>query len=335
MPEPQSWRALLGTIIKDRQERQRIAQALGINPITLLRWVQYDSNPRPHYLSRLPDLLPEYRAQLLALISEEYEEIPAPPTVATEASTEIPSAFYARIVRAAADLPPSLHFWSLCEIILRQALEQLDSQRLGMAIIIAQCMPPSPGHAIRSLREVVGRGTPPWSRELEHKATLLGAESLVGYAVSTGRLQYQQDLSQEGFLPFKQTAWEKSAAACPIMRNGRVAGALLVSSTQTNYVTPSRIALLQSYADLLMLVFGPEDFYDPSCIQLGVMPPDEQQRTYLVTLQQRVATFLLQAAGKQAPINRREAEQLAWQQLEEELLRLASQGIIKEAADLR
>jgi hypothetical protein len=335
MLEPQTWRALLGTIIKDRQERQRIAQALEINPITLMRWVQHDSDPRPHYLSLLPDILPEYRAQLLALISQEFEEIPVPPTKPAETSIEIPGTFYARIIRAAADLPPSLHFWSLCEIILRQALEQLDSQRLGMAIIIAQCMPPLPGQVIRSLREVVGRGTPPWSRELEHKATLLGVESLAGYAVSTGRLQYQQDLSQEGFLPFKQTEWERSAASCPIMRNGCVVGALLVCSTQTNYFTPSRLALLQSYADLLMLVFRPEDFYDSSCIQLGVMPPDEQQRTYLVTFQQRVATLLQQAAGKQAPISGREAEQLAWRQLEEELLRLASQGIIKEAADLR
>jgi hypothetical protein len=326
MPEPKSWRELLGTIIKDRQERLRIAHALGINPITLMRWVQNDSNPRPYYLNQLLDLLPEHRSQLIELIPKEFEEFSAAPAEPDETSADIPSSFYARVLRTAADLPPLLHFWSLCEIILRQALEQLDPRRLGMAIIIAQCMPPSSGDMIRSLREVVGRGTPPWNRELEHKATLLGAESMAGYAVTTGRLHSQGDLSQEGLLPYKQTAWEKSAAACPIMQNGRVAGALLTSSTQLEYFTPPRLALIQGYADLLMLVFGPEDFHDPSSIRLGVMPPDEEQRPHLADFQQRISTLMLQNANGLTPINEREAERKVWQQFEEEFLRLPNQG---------
>ncbi len=326
MQEPKSWRELLGAIIKDRQERQRIAHALGINPITLMRWVQNDSNPRPQYLSQLLDIIPEHRAQLIKLIPEEFEEFSAIPVVPDETSAEIPSNFYARIFRTAADLPSSLHFWSLCEAILRQALEQLDPRRLGMAIIVAQCMPPSSGGLIRSLREVVGRGTPPWNRELEHKATLLGAESLAGYAVSTGRLHYQGDLSKEGLLPFRLAPLEKSAVACPIMRNGRVAGALLVSSTQTDYFSMPRVTLIQGYADLLMLVFGPEDFYDPLSIQLGLMPPDEEQRTYLTTFQERVSTVMRRAASGQTPISNREAERLVWRQFEEELLQRSSSG---------
>jgi len=47
------WRELLGHIIEDPQERQRIAQELGISPITLSRWVKSDSmKPRPHNLQR-------------------------------------------------------------------------------------------------------------------------------------------------------------------------------------------------------------------------------------------------------------------------------------------
>lgn len=335
MIEPKSWRELLGAIIKDRQERQRIAHALGINPITLMRWVQNDSNPRPQYLSQLLDIIPEHRALLIKLIPEEFEEFSSVPVVAEETSAEIPTNFYARIFRTAADLPSSLHFWSLCEAILRQALEQLDPRRLGMAIIVAQCLPPSSGGLIRGLREVVGRGTPPWNRELEHKATLLGAESLAGYAVTTGRLHYQEDLSKEGLLPFRLAPLEESAVACPIMRNGRVAGALLVSSTQTRYFAVPQRTLIQAYADLLMLVFGPEDFYDLSSIHLGLMPPDEEQRTYLASFQERFSSVMHQAASGQTPISSKDAERLVWQQFEEELLQRVSSGRKKQETESR
>src|SRR5438128_1821361 len=209
MPEAQSWRELLGTIIKNPQEKQRIARALGVNPLTLTRWVQNASTPRSHTLSKLLEILPEHRAQLMALLPEALEE--SSTAAVDEVAGGIPATFYERVLRTAANLPPSLHFWSLSDLIMHQALEQLDPYRQGMAVIVAQCMPPSTGRLIRSLREVIGRGTPPWSLELEHKATLLGTESLAGHAISTGRLQYQQDLTKEGLLPFRKTPWEQSA----------------------------------------------------------------------------------------------------------------------------
>ena len=50
MQELPSWRVLLGQLIHDPQERNRIANELGINPATLVRWAHNETNPRPQNL---------------------------------------------------------------------------------------------------------------------------------------------------------------------------------------------------------------------------------------------------------------------------------------------
>ena len=44
MGERQSWRDLLGELTSDSIERQRIASAIGINPVTITRWVDNKSS---------------------------------------------------------------------------------------------------------------------------------------------------------------------------------------------------------------------------------------------------------------------------------------------------
>ena len=53
MDRSTSWRELLGKIISDVHERQRIATTLGINPATLTRWAANETNPRPQNLREL------------------------------------------------------------------------------------------------------------------------------------------------------------------------------------------------------------------------------------------------------------------------------------------
>lgn len=74
MQEPPTWRELLGKIVADPHERERIANELGVNPITLVRWVNNESKPRTQHLRQLLNALPEYRARLLELIIEEFED---------------------------------------------------------------------------------------------------------------------------------------------------------------------------------------------------------------------------------------------------------------------
>ncbi|HLX55717.1 MAG TPA: hypothetical protein VKR83_01710, partial [Ktedonobacteraceae bacterium] len=132
------WRQLLGMIIQDARVKQRIFDELGVQPITLNRWVDGDSDPRPQNLKQLLNVLPEYREQFIELLGDEYTEILAPG--ADDASRDIPSQFIASVLSARANTRREMRFWSLSTLIIRQALGQLDPDRLGMAITVVRCM---------------------------------------------------------------------------------------------------------------------------------------------------------------------------------------------------
>lgn len=325
MQDLPSWRDLLGTVIQDPQEKRRIANELGINPITLTRWVNKEVSPRPQSLQRLLKALPQHRKVLLELIAKEFGDFAseAEDSLTEDLQQKIPSEFYIRVLRTLATIPKVLRFSSLCDLILQQALEQLDPQRLGLAIIVVRCMLPSREGKIRSLRESAGRGTPPWEGKLDQQAILLGAESLAGHAVTLGHPVANQDLSESKSLsPGYHGLWEESAAAAPIMLEGNIAGCLLVSSTQPNYFLPSRQALIESYADLIALAFEPEEFYEAKYLELGLVPFQEVQQAYLSHFRHRLTEMMMQAARNNHPLTVAQAEQMIWQQFEDELLRL-------------
>jgi GAF domain-containing protein len=323
MNEPQTWRELLGWIMSDPKEKQRISEELGMHTISLSHWVTGDSDPRPRNLRRLLDVLPKYREMFYDLISGEYPDFFDLET--DSSSKEIPAEFYARVLASLASNAPTLRFWSIGNLILQQALGQLDPDRLGMAVTVARCMPPSYGQKVRSLRESIGMGTSPWSGDLEQKAMFLGAESLAGYVATSCRPAVNQNIRDEpSLLPTHQVEGEISAAIYPILYAGRSAGCLLVSSTQPNYfLLQDRLSLIQQYADLIALAFEPEEFYEPQDIQLRVMPSHSLQKLYFADFRQRVANAMRDSIGTDRPLNNIEAEQLVWQQLEEELIELS------------
>lgn len=324
MHKPQTWRELLGHRIENPQERLHLATLLGVNAVTLMRWVRQESTPRPQHLQRLLNALPEERELLLTLITQEFTSFSP---VLEDASangtpTTIPVEFYDRVIHTLATIPKDLHFWSLCDLILGQVLLQLDPKRLGMVVIVVRCMPPAQENKVRSLREVIGCGTPPWKGTLENHFILLGAESLAGYAVSMRHLAQNQKLrEQSDWSPGYPAKWEESAVAAPIMFAGGIAGCLLVSSTQPNYFTASRCALVESYAELIAMAFDRQEFYEPGQITLSVLPSFEQQQPFFSGFRQRVTENMRQALSNHQPITTLQAEQLAWQQLEEELLK--------------
>jgi transcriptional regulator with XRE-family HTH domain len=325
MKETSTWRELLGSIIQDPQERRRLANELGVNPVTLIRWVHNESSPRPQSIQRLLHALPEHHQVLLDQLLDEFGDfIPEIEDSSNEdLQFKIPSEFYMRVLRTRATIPQVLRFSSMCDLILQQALEQLDPNRVGMAITVVRCMPPSAAKKIRSLRESVGRGTSPWESNLDQQAILLGAESLAGNAVSLGRLVVNQNLSEEDSLfPGYHGQYEESAAAAPIMLEGKVSGCLLVSSSQPDYFHQPRQALIESYADLIALAFEANDYYDTGQIELGLVPFQNVQKLYLSSFRQRLSETMMQATRNRRPLSIFEAEQIVWQQFEAELLGL-------------
>jgi transcriptional regulator with XRE-family HTH domain len=325
MDQIKAWRVLLGKIIADPHEQQRIANALGINPATLDRWANDESNnPRPQNLRRLVRALPGQREELLPLILLEFPELEVDAFEETDrddTSSMIPSEFYMRVIEACAKTGKSQRFWAVSNLVLGQALGQLDPNNLGMAITVAQCMPPSQGAVVRSLREVVGRGTPPWQPTLTRESLFLGVESLAGYVVTKGRPVTIENRSDRlGFYPVRWEEWEESASVAPIWFEERLAGCLLASSTQPKYFLPFRQTLVERYAQLMMLAFNPEDFYAQRDIQLLLMPDREAQRQRAVNFRQRISDILIEAVNKHETISIEDAERMVWQQLEAELL---------------
>jgi hypothetical protein len=271
----------------------------------------------------------QQRAHLLPLIEQEYPGFSLPTHTSASSSNKkvvaIPVELYERVLHTSATISDRLRFSSLGDLILREALAQLDPSLLGMAVIVACCMPPS-AEKVRSLRECTGRGTPPWKSHLEEWSILLGAESLAGSAVISGRLQVNQDFKgRHSIAPGYQDRWERSAVAAPIMRSGNIAAVLLVSSMQLSYFSPDYCRLIENYAELLTQAFAPADFYEPQHIQLGVMPFAEFQRPYVAQFQQRFKTVMMEHARDEQPFTSLQAEQIAWQQIECELLQLPLQ----------
>lgn len=326
MQEPPAWRSLLGQLIHDPQERHRIASELDVNSATLVRWAHNETNPRLQNLLQLLKAVPQHRQRLRDLVAEEFPEFANSENddFSENTSIEIPSGTYSSVLHTYITAPKRQRFWLVSNFILQEAIRQLDPQQLGMTVSLALCVPPAEGKKVRSLREHMGRGTHPWKATMKHEVAYLGIESLAGYALSNLRLRTIQDRSESPTLyPARWLDWEESAVACPIMREGRFAGCLLVSSTQPRYFVPHREALIQNYAELMVLAFEPEEFYDPHDIQLGLMPNFDEQEKCFNTLRQRVAKAMVEGSKRQPPVTIMEAEQLVWQQLEEELLELA------------
>ena len=327
MQETHTWRTLLGTILQDVQERQRIATELGINSMTLIRWASNETKPRVQNLQQLLRALPvKYRHTMIELLTAEFPAfaLPLKGPMDEDSSQEIPSAFYTGVLRAHATTYKQQRFWSISNLILQQALGQLDSSQLGMEITVAQCMPPDMAGKVCSMRERTGRGTKPWNTNLEHRAMFLGIESLAGYALTSLRLLVIQDRSERQIpVSGSWVEYEESAVACPIMYEGRVAGCLLVSSTQPRYFLPFRQQLIQNYADLMVLAFDPAEFHASQDIELRPMPPPQVQVAHFSRLRQRISDVMLESYKNRQPINVLEAEQIVWQQLEEEFFQLS------------
>lgn len=323
MSEQHSWRDLLRIIINDTHEKQRIASELGLNPITLVRWTTQETDPRPQNLRRLLDAIPQHRDQMLELIRDEdgFEEFSN--AGMDDSSKDIPAFFCTSVFTARAATNDSMRYRTTCNMVLQQALGQLDPDRTGMSITVVRCMPPRDEHTkIRSLRESLGQGTPPWQADLEQQAMFLGAESLAGYVVASSRPFVTQNVdNDQTYVPLARGKYERSSAIYPILYAGRIGGCLIVSSAQYNYfLSQARLNLIKNYADLIAIAFEPEEFYNPEDFELWIMPDQEIQKQHFANFRQRVATVMLEAAKNKRAINTIEAEKIVWRQLEDELI---------------
>lgn len=316
-----AWSTILQRIIKTTDERNRLASTLGVTATTLTRWASGESKPhRQHLIHLLQFIHPDLRPEFIEALEESFPDLHS--WIHDDTTNQIPSAFFAQVLNIRTTTTDSLRFWRISEVILKQALAQLDPNRLGLSVKLLQCMPPAPpDKKVHSLRERTGKGTTPWTADLEHDVLFLGVESLSGMAVEARHAVNNDNLHLNKMVPAVQDTFEVSAAAHPIRQEGRIVGCLLASSTQLGYFTQQRIALLSTFSDLLALAFDRHEFYRADQIALRVMPPPEVQRPILANFRNLVTTRLLETANTRPRMSNSEIELLVWQELEKKLIR--------------
>jgi hypothetical protein len=322
-----TWRAYLGEIIREPEERRRLADELDVSEITLSRWASREPGaPRPHQnnLYRLIDhVAPHQKERLIVLLQQDFPDLQVSTNDSLLQRKEVPSLFAFRVLQAYNMIAqPYQRFWAIGHMVLQQALGQLDPDYHGIVATVVCCLPPhSSSSPIRSLYQTLLMST---RKELKRAAPLLtGVETLAGYVVSTCQPAWVSAFQQETVLPIWPLADEESAAAYPLMRFGRIAGTLVVSSLAPNFFTPARRELLAQYTQLLSLAFDEPDYFDPHTIRLASFPRPqyEQQRPYLESFRGRVAEHITQeATSNPHPRSVREVEITVLQAFEEAML---------------
>jgi transcriptional regulator with XRE-family HTH domain len=322
-----SWRDLLKQIISQKQEHQRIAQAMRVHPVTLTRWATGTTTPRPAQLRALLNALPSHRKQLEALLTQCDPDLFA--EIAVESAEvyypELPSTFYAQVVECYRKTPLLIRAFAIRMMIIQQLLFHFDPRQQGIMVFLVECVPPAAGHPVRSCHAVMGRGTSPWDGFTEQQTLFFGAESQVGSTVMYARPYVIQSREQQvAQFPLRPFVLGESTATYPILISGRIAGALCIITAQPDAFSLNAQEIIQQYANLLVLGFEPETFYDLSDLQFGVMPLAVQQEAVLASFHQRVMQHLVQANQSQQSLTRAQVECLVFQEMEEELLHFTS-----------
>jgi hypothetical protein len=327
-----NWRELLADILRNPREKQLLLDELNVRSITLTRWVNGETEPRQQNLQQLVKALTRYCDYLPELLKNEKNTVDLSLLLANQerASSKIPSEFYSRVLASRAQTPEHMRFWTIANMILRQAMDQLDPSHQGIALWLTRCMcfgkegEPENNRMVRSLRLTLGYHTNKPLDHMEQEGMFLGIESAEGETLIMGHPIVYQNLSQAGLLTPKTPVIEhRCAAICPIVYQGFVAGTFSVASTREDFfLLPERATLIQQYSDLLALAFGTEEFIPRQNIMLSVMPDFHLQRKHFAGFRQRVAAVMIEKLNQGESISHTEAENIIWHKLEEELLAL-------------
>lgn len=323
-----SWRDLLKVIISNSFERERIAQQMGIHPVTLSRWAQGFSVPRPSNLTQLlQNLSPDARKQFAELLGPLN---PNPDAMSSHMLVaELDARFIMEVHNVRETTSEIFHFYNISHMIFQHALRLLDPERNGLLIRMMKCMPPSSGGKIRSLRLHMTQGTLPQENTLQEQPIFLGAESLAGCVVTQCRPRLI-DTNPNSTPPQTNSG---SVLGCPILYANRVAGCLSFFSPVPNYFQlPARRALVLDFGKLISLAFKPEEFYPAEAIELYVMPPVSLQQQRLVSFQQHVVQMVKEASQNGSLLTAIQAEELTWQLFEAKFIEASYQLFSAEIA---
>lgn len=235
------------------------------------------------------------------------------------------SAWLTEVLVTLATTPRRQQFDRVGPLILQVIRDQFDPTRQGMVVKLIQCVHPAAGKPVRSLRLTHAVGTfPPDQDMLPAQLYLAGRESLPGQVLASRCAALVEDVRQPGDLPRPANQWVKSTIMVPLLFSMQVAGCLAVCSPSSHSFRSPQLELLQQYATLLALTLPPEAFYVSEQISLALMPSPDVQRPLASRFQTLLMNEVNLARSEPARI---EAERLAWQRVEEEVIALAMSSL--------
>jgi GAF domain-containing protein len=160
---------------------------------------------------------------------------------------------------------------------------------------------------------------------IENAEKYLGVWAVSRYASPGAQVLALNHQQKEGHISSSvQIRRIASEMAAPVLRTDRKAGVLYVCSTLPNAFGRAQLKLLQECATLITLAFTNEDFYARQDIFLHIMPPPWMQAPLLLQFSQRILQLMRETMNDEVPLDRVRAERIVWQQIEEELIQLAS-----------
>lgn len=318
---PRPFSILLSFLIKnDRSEILRLARDIGVSDNTVYRWINGTSEPRPGHMQRLLEVLPHISLAQSSAVGS-FVSANGRAVLNQSVRWDVPKEIYRRVMeQAAITVDDASRRWHIVETIFEYALLHLDPDRQGMALTYARLMQPREDGTIHSLYEAEMRGQAPWPFALDFKA-YLGSTTLAGTAAMLQRVYTWSRMDEEARHPVGLDDNERSSCAAPVMRGGRLAGVLIVSSAQDDFVrNPAVPRAVGDYAHLLAAGLMDNDFFPVELVKLVPMPELKWQRERIAnTYLNRVVEY----ARKQC-LSFTEAEQKVLQDLESDFERRAS-----------
>ncbi len=319
---PGAFATLLSFLIKnDRREVLRIARAVDVSDNTVYRWLNGTSEPRHNHLHCLLEALSQApQMHTLAPVEAAHHEYEPHITGHAGGNEKVPQEIFHRVLEQVAMAADDASRRHIAKTIFEYALLHLDPKRHGMALTYAQLMSPQADGTIHSLCEVEMRGQTPWTSALEYK-TYLGSTTLAGAAANFQRVRSWSCKDSAVRVPVGLDKNERSSCAAPVMRGGRVAGVLIVSSTQSDFVrNPVIPEAISDYANMLATGLPDHEFYPRHLLRLVPMPELDWQRDIIARTYRKRVVECARMDGLPFP----EAERKVLQDLEREFERHAS-----------
>jgi transcriptional regulator with XRE-family HTH domain len=309
-----TWRELLEVLLEDPYALEKVTKLLHISQNTLMQWIHSKTNPNFRILQQILDAFPDDYDALLELIQREFPDFVPERSADSEAPREILAPFHKRLSETLRESLPTLRLWSTCQLVLQQAMQQLDPYRTGMIMAIMKCTSPSPGEKVRSLHGYLGLGSSIWTGNWYQQPLLFGSDSLSGYTATVGKIQVIQDLQSDlQGISFYNVDDMRSILVIPILSSDKCAGSLYVASTYPDYFRSRRLELVQQYVECLVRAFNQEEFYSPEQMQLSLIPY-QTQISYFNQMQQYAQNMTRKV------IIKTQCKQSRWEYTEDEII---------------